>query len=180
MCGGRGGRKGWSVRGSKGRGKRGRGVDDVNYGRLSSSSSSAWISKKQSVHRGRSACPATRKRDALPPVHRNRTRLPRFAAPPASRCINTAKGGRSRPRTRSRYSKRELLAFIAIIVVVLLFLFSFLFHDKSPFAILFWLLIYINFDFVEIFLSLSWWNIARRVDEALSLFFFFFNEIYWG
>lgn len=101
------------MRGSKGRGKRGRGIDDVNYGRLSSSSSSAWISKKQSVHRGRSACPATRKRDALPPVHRNRTRLPRFAAPPASRCINTAKGGRSErvagiPNASSSLSLRSL------------------------------------------------------------------------
>lgn len=179
MCGGRGGRKGWSVRGSKGRGKRGRGVDDVNYGRLSSSS--AWISKKQSVHRGRSACPATRKRDALPPVHRNRTRLPRFAAPPASRCINTAKGGRSRPRTRSRYSKRELLAFIAIIVVVLLFLFSFLFHDKSPFAISF------CFGCWFILVSISWkfffpfpGEILRGVWMKRYRYFFFFLMKYIG
>lgn len=33
---------------------------------------------------------------------------------------------------------------------------------------------------MEIFLSLSWGNIARRVDEALSLLFFFFLMKYIG
>lgn len=143
--------EGWSLRGSKGpslpfgEGGRGRGVDDVNYGRSKRAVVVAVVVcvdfKKKSAHRGRSACPATRKRDALPPVHRNRTRLPRFAAPPASRCINTTKGGRTdrnRPRTRSRYSKRELLAFIAIIVVVIFFPLDdrSSFRDRSPFVLL--------------------------------------------
>lgn len=126
-------------------GGRERGVDDVNYGRSKRAVVVAVVVcvdfKKKSAHRGRSACPATRKRDALPPVHRNRTRLPRFAAPPASRCINTTKGGRTdrnRPRTRSRYSKRELLAFIAIIVVVVFFLLDdrSSFRDRSTFVLL--------------------------------------------
>lgn len=142
-------------------GGRERGVDDVNYGRSKRAVVVAVVVcvdfKKKSAHRGRSACPATRKRDALPPVHRNRTRLPRFAAPPASRCINTTKGGRTdrnRPRTRSQYSKRELLAFLRSLSSWFFF-FSMI---DPPFAIdllSFCLLIYISFDFVEIFLFLS-------------------------